>query len=153
MSKPYIDPDVAKLMGVEVFSNQKPYNPSDSLQLQKITKKYDIDYKNRFMGKYNKIKHNGVVYILRLEQNKYYIGFTNCFEGRIFQHMLGFGVDWTRKYKIIDVIEVYTNVSMKEESFHTRRYMNLYGKRNVRGSAWCNVEDGAYDNINIPNVV
>lgn len=46
------------------------------------------------------------IYVLKLEQNKYYIGKSNNIDIRLNDHMNGNGSQWTKKYKPIEITEV-----------------------------------------------
>jgi hypothetical protein len=67
------------------------------------------------------------IYILKLENNKYYIGRTNNPKFRIENHFNNKGSYWTKKYKPINVIEVINNCDEYDEDKYTIKYMNLYG--------------------------
>jgi len=95
------------------------------------------DRKGLWATKFTKHKH--VVYVLKLEQNKYYVGFTNCFDARILQHILSGGALFTIIYKIIDVIEIYFDADLKLENEITKKYINMYGSKNVRGGNYCRI--------------
>ncbi|GAA4273732.1 GIY-YIG nuclease family protein [Aquimarina gracilis] len=84
------------------------------------------------------------VYVLLLENDKYYIGITTEI-GRRFEEHQGQdyqGANWCKKYKPIKVIEeVETNTKrMKEalivEDLVTLRYIKNYGYSNVRGGRY-----------------
>ena len=75
------------------------------------------------------------VYVLKLENNKYYVGESFDKENRIINHKIGRGSSWTRKYKVINEIPTLT----KKQSYYwelteTINLMKLYGVDNVRGS-------------------
>ena len=81
-----------------------------------------------------------LVYVLQLEDNKYYIGKTRDIARRWKDHTEGiFGSAWTRKYKPIKIIE-----EMKDDGFLelalTLRYMKNYGIDNVRGAEYCMIK-------------
>jgi cellular nucleic acid-binding protein len=82
------------------------------------------------------------VYVLKLEDGKYYVGKSDDPEQRISRHFSGFGSAWTREYSPIKVIEIRRNVSRFEEDKLTKEYMEKYGIDNVRG--------GAYTQVNLP---
>ena len=94
-------------------------------------------------------KKHWQLYVLKLEQNKWYVGITSLTpEKRFSQHWSGFGgANWTRKYKPIKIY--YTKdlgcCSIKRaeryESRVTRMYMRKYGWNNVRGGDLADTED------------
>lgn len=58
------------------------------------------------------------IYILRLEDNKYYVGKTNNIKKRIKQHKESYGSSWTKKYKFIEMIDVIeTNEHFLEDMY------------------------------------
>jgi len=81
------------------------------------------------------------IYVLQLQEGKFYIGKTskNVCE-RYQEHLNGQGSAWTRKYKPICVFEEYNNVSDFDEDKITKMYMAEYGIENVRGGAYCRME-------------
>lgn len=79
------------------------------------------------------------IYILKLEKNKYYIGKTENVEFRIGQHKTGTASAWTKKYPLLDVIEVHNNCDAYDEDKYTLKYMNLFGVNNVRGGTFASV--------------
>jgi predicted GIY-YIG superfamily endonuclease len=79
------------------------------------------------------------VYVLKLEQEKYYVGITKD-ENRINSHFNSTGSSWTKKYKPVSVIEKIDNADKTIEKNTTLNYMKLYGWRNVRGAGWTAIE-------------
>lgn len=77
--------------------------------------------------------HKGTVYVLKLQQDKYYIGFTQNFDKRIAAHQSGNGALWTKKYPMIELLEYFQDVPFDLENEITQKYMSQYGWRNVRG--------------------
>ncbi len=81
------------------------------------------------------------LYILKLEQDKYYAGITsNTPEKRLKQHVNGFmAARWTRKYKplkILDTKDLGLLTRKDAETFErkvVRKYIKLKGLNNVRG--------------------
>ena len=49
------------------------------------------------------------IYILQLEQNKYYVGKTGNPQFRLNNHITGSGSAWTKKYKPIKLIKLIPN--------------------------------------------
>ena len=76
------------------------------------------------------------IYILKLEQNKYYIGKSKNPELRLQEHKQGLGSAWTRKYKPISILETIENASPFDEDKHVKIYMSKYGIENVRGGTY-----------------
>ena len=82
------------------------------------------------------------VYCLRLEDDHFYIGYsknTDQHFARINDHFHGHGSLWTKKWKPVEVVEIYLNASLALENQVTKKYMSLYGHLNVRGGSWTRV--------------
>ena len=80
------------------------------------------------------------IYILRLEEGKYYIGKSNDVLNRYQQHINGDGSAWTRKYRPLALEKTIEHVSPFEEDKITKEYMSIYGVDNVRGGAYVETE-------------
>jgi hypothetical protein len=81
------------------------------------------------------------IYVLQLENGKYYVGKTSkhiC--ERYQEHMKGEGSAWTRKYRPVCVLEEFNGVTDFDEDKITKMYMSEYGIENVRGGAYCRME-------------
>lgn len=78
-----------------------------------------------------------LIYVLELEEAKWYIGITTNLNYRWAQHLAGDGAKWTRLYKPKRIVEVYVeNCDEKLENEVTQQYIEKYGKENVRGGSW-----------------
>lgn len=90
------------------------------------------------------------IYVLELENAKYYVGSTAKFRQRIRQHFddLG-GSRWTRRHRPVRVVETHRFVPEKYylglEAQVTARYMLKYGVQNVRGAMFCSSRDWTLD--------
>lgn len=88
----------------------------------------------------NKIKRY-YLYVLQLEQNKYYVGVTSKDPNERFnEHKIGFyGAEWTKIYKPLKIdqsIDLGLTSYAKAEEYEnkvTRKYIEKYGIENVRG--------------------
>lgn len=80
------------------------------------------------------------LYVLQLEDGKYYVGKTSNFPVRYKQHKDGLGSSWTSKYRPLRVSEVRTLKDEYDENNTTKDYMKKYGINNVRGGAYCQIE-------------
>lgn len=79
------------------------------------------------------------IYVLKLKNNKIYVGQSNNVNQRIKQHERGEGSVWTQKHKPVEVVEVRKNVSAFDEDKITKEYMAKYGVENVRGGSYSQV--------------
>jgi predicted GIY-YIG superfamily endonuclease len=80
------------------------------------------------------------IYILKLENNKYYVGKSNDLDTRTVAHMNGTASSWTKKYKPISVDQIIKNTSPFDEDKYVKEYMNKYGIDNVRGGTYVTEE-------------
>ena len=83
---------------------------------------------------------NMYIYVLKLIENKYYVGKTTSLPTRLKQHWEGTGSDWTLLYKPIKVLEIINTSDNKMEKYKTLEYMKLFGWKNVRGYTWCSID-------------
>ncbi len=82
------------------------------------------------------------IYVLKLIQDKYYIGKTyKDITQRFTQHKKGLGAEWTKLYKPVGMIEFFQTTDKFQEDLSTKKYMERYGIENVRG--------GSYTKINL----
>ena len=83
-----------------------------------------------------------LVYILHLEGDHYYVGYTTqrSFPWRMQAHFNGEGSTWTRLHKPLKVLETMPGGKDTERE-ETLRMMRLHGWEKVRGAAWtaCNL--------------
>lgn len=80
------------------------------------------------------------IYILKLQQNKWYIGKTNNPKFRLDQHFNRNGSAWTKKYPPLDITEFIPNCTGFDEDKYTIIYMSMYGVANVRGGSFCQLD-------------
>lgn len=86
-------------------------------------------------------KDGCVIYVLELEDGKYYVGRSESDEGvdaRIEIHkQQGSGSAWTKKYKFVREVCRKRNCSAFDEDIVTLQYMQEKGLPNVRGGSYC----------------
>ncbi|ARF11227.1 hypothetical protein Klosneuvirus_1_84 [Klosneuvirus KNV1] len=81
-----------------------------------------------------------MIYVLLLEKDKWYVGYTDRMDGERFtEHFTGNGSKWTQIYKPVEVME-WRDGTLEDENKVTLEYMQKYGWWNVRGGSYCNVE-------------
>ena len=76
------------------------------------------------------------IYILLLNENKYYIGKTHDPYKRISTHFNSGGSAWTRKYKPVNIECILKDCDSFDEDKYTLKYMEKYGITNVRGGSF-----------------
>lgn len=89
------------------------------------------------------------IYVLKLQNNKYYIGKSKCVIDRIIEHKNLKAACWTKKYPVIDIIAVYPNCDDFDEDKYVKIYMLKFGIDNVRGGSYSQIliSDDQYDFI------
>jgi hypothetical protein len=80
------------------------------------------------------------IYVLKLEQEKYYIGKTNNPQFRLDNHFTSNGSEWTKIYKPVMLLELRPNCDDYDEDKITRQYMDKYGIENVRGGSFVSIK-------------
>ena len=80
------------------------------------------------------------IYVLKLKEDKYYVGKTNDPLFRIENHMKENGSEWTKLYKPLKLIELKANCDDYDEDKTTIKYMNKYGINNVRGGSFVSIK-------------
>lgn len=80
------------------------------------------------------------IYILELQQGKYYVGKTDNPLFRLDDHFNSNGSAWTNLYKPIQVLELIPNCDNYDEDKYTRKYMDKYGVNNVRGGSFVTIK-------------
>ena len=89
------------------------------------------------------------IYILELENKKYYVGKTTNPDFRLEQHFNYSGSQWTKKYKPIKILELKPNCDDYDEDKYTKIYMDKYGINNVRGGSYVQIK---LDKVTIENL-
>ena len=80
------------------------------------------------------------IYILKLSNNKYYIGKTNNPKFRLKTHFDSNGSAWTKKYKPVKIEKIIPKCDDYDEDKYTLKYMEKYGIDNVRGGSFCQIK-------------
>ena len=79
------------------------------------------------------------LYVLQLEENKWYVGKTTDIAARFKQHASGKGSAWTKSYKPVKLVETRRLKDQFDENNTTKEYMKKYGVDNVRGGSYTQV--------------
>lgn len=79
------------------------------------------------------------VYVLKLENDKYYVGRSGNVKTRMKHHFESDGCEWTKLHKPISVVETIENCDGFDEEKYMLKYMSKYGIDNVRGGSVCQV--------------
>ncbi len=84
------------------------------------------------------------IYVLKLTDNKYYVGRTKNIKTRLEQHKNGEGSEWTKRYQFIELLEHFETQSSFDEDIYVKKYMNKYGIDNVRGGSYNQIRLSQY---------
>jgi len=96
-------------------------------------------------------KHTiGTVYVLKLESNHYYIGFTQDLPHRLAKHFARKGALWTQKHEPLNLVDVYYDVPEFVEHRVARIYIERYGSEKVRGGNYVDARDEPREYVRYP---
>ena len=94
--------------------------------------------KNKDDDIYPKSNNNNTIYVLKLENGKYYVGRSIIPKHRILNHFGENGCEWTKLHKPVSVMLCVKGEKVDEEKY-TFLTMQQYGIDNVRGGAFCTI--------------
>ena len=80
------------------------------------------------------------IYVLKCQQNKYYVGKTNNPTVRLECHSNASGSAWTKMYNPIELVALIPDCDDYDEDKYTRKYMDKYGIDNVRGGSFVSMK-------------
>lgn len=80
------------------------------------------------------------IYVLKLGNQKYYVGKTTNPILRLDEHFNNKSTSWVKKYKAQQIIEIVPNCDDMDEDKYTIKYMKKYGIKNVRGGSFCEIK-------------
>lgn len=86
-----------------------------------------------------------VIYVLKLQSDKFYVGRTKNVEKRYNDHLLGKGSSYTKKYPPIKIEKIYYDMNPFDEDRYVKEYMYTYGIDNVRGGSYAMTELSRFD--------
>ncbi|NQZ76667.1 MAG: GIY-YIG nuclease family protein [Ekhidna sp.] len=87
------------------------------------------------------------IYVLRLQNGKYYVGQTIDLAYRFWKHKISKGAEWTKLHKPIEILRRYRtglndpDLAMKFENECTLECIKEFGWRNVRGGDYIYVDE------------
>lgn len=87
------------------------------------------------------------IYVLKLENGKWYVGKTNNLNNRINAHKNGNGSEYTKIFKVISLHHYHIKNNIFDEDNTVKEYMIKYGIDSVRGGTYSSVK--LNDNIKI----
>jgi len=80
------------------------------------------------------------VYVLSLENGKYYIGKTKSPPRRLAEHRSGNGTAWTKLHRPVKFVKIIPNCDGFDEDKLVKQYMSIYGIDSVRGGSYSSPE-------------
>ncbi len=80
-----------------------------------------------------------IVYAIKCEDDKYFVGKTTNLESMWQRHKEGYGSVWTKLHKPLKIMETIEDADKFDEDKMVKKYMNDYGIDNVRGGSY--IED------------
>lgn len=80
------------------------------------------------------------IYVLQLEENKWYIGKTETSKFRIDTHFDYAGSEFTKKYRPQEIYQIIPECDKFDEDKFVKKYMDKYGIDNVRGGTYSKLE-------------
>lgn len=105
-------------------------------------------------------KKNKTIYVLELQNGKYYVGKkTSQNDNRFLEH---FGltkslennkVTWTKKYNVIRIAHQFYNCNDFDEDVYTKMFMCIYGIDNVRGGSYSSPFICTYERDNLNKIL
>jgi hypothetical protein len=84
------------------------------------------------------------LYVLKCEEDRYYVGTTSNLDQRLAEHFSGQGSEWTKQYAPLSIVLTRPVTGTHDENNTTKDYMSRYGIHRVRG--------GAYAQLHLPAV-
>lgn len=96
-------------------------------------------------------KHTiGTVYVLKLQGDHYYVGFTRDLPHRLAKHFAHKGALWTQKHEPVNLVDVYYDVPEFVEHRVTKIYIERYGPEKVRGGNHLDSRDTPREYLRYP---
>ena len=77
-----------------------------------------------------------MIYVLKLQNENYYVGKTDNPERRFLEHISGSGSAWTRKYSPVSIEKTYQSTSPLDEDIEVKKLMLTHGIGSVRGGSY-----------------
>ena len=89
------------------------------------------------------------LYVLELQNGKYYVGITHNLQRRYQEHVDGVGSVWTKKYAPLAIERSVLVDGPLHEDRVTKELMLKHGIHNVRGGSYCRIDldDGQYQSL------
>ena len=79
------------------------------------------------------------IYILSLQHGRFYVGYSAYPLRRIQRHYDGTGAQWTKRWRVSSIINIYETKNLWEEDIQTKSLMYTHGIMKVRGGSYSSV--------------
>ena len=79
------------------------------------------------------------IYVIKCENDKYYVGKTTKLVSRIGDHFKNSGSQWTKRHKPVTIMNIYRDCDDYDEDKYTIKLMDKYGIDNVRGGSFAKI--------------
>lgn len=97
---------------------------------------YKVLYRSNSYTNYSILMDRTNIYILKLTNNKFYVGKSKNPLKRYNEHITNGGSLWTTLYKPLSIHKIISNVSPYDEDKYVKIYMAHYGIDAVRGGSY-----------------
>jgi|TARA_B000000475_G_scaffold268709_1_gene261600 hypothetical protein len=91
-----------------------------------------------------------ILYIYKLQCNKYYLGLSKDFISIFFKHFNDIQNDWINIYKPIQILDIFQFKTLNDLDYYVLYYMYKYGIDNVRGGSFNKI---VFDSISYNNIL
>ena len=79
------------------------------------------------------------IYILKLQNDKYFIGTTLNPDIKLTDNFLSDNSNWTKLHKPLEIVDIIPCCDLLDDTNYTLQYMKKFGIDNVRGGAYCDI--------------
>ena len=97
------------------------------------------EYKRQLDEESVRLDEKMYIYILELENNKYYVGRTINPKRRLQEHIDGRGSSWTKLHQYVKTLAIFEESCIYDEYLYTMKCIKRYGIKNVRGNIYTTV--------------
>jgi len=91
-----------------------------------------------------------LLFIIKCQQEKYYLGLSNSFVSIFFKHFNDIQNDWINIYKPIQILDIFQFKTLNDLDYYVLYYMYKYGIDNVRGGSFNKI---VFDSISYNNIL
>jgi len=74
------------------------------------------------------MKHRALIYVLKLKNERYYVGRTTDYEQDIYDHYVGIKSHFTERFEVVDVVGMYFEIEKTDEKYIIKQLIEKYNK-------------------------